>query len=309
MMRVLIIILIFFCANTVGQGGIFDRSHPKTDNAFSFLPTSQTRAPELPKRLDFAGENVPLQYFDIRESLERELIVNVFWQSQTLMLIKLANRYFPVIEPILREQNVPDDFKYLCVAESGLQHVVSPAKAAGFWQIIPATGKELGLEINEEVDERYHIEISTLAACAFLKKSYELYGTWNMAAASYNMGTAALTQQVLVQKTSSYYNLRLNHETSRYVFRMLALKLILSHPEQYGFFVKKEELYQPFRYKQVRVDTAITSLADFAAQHGTNYKMLKLLNTWLREPFLTNKKGKTYYIKILEEGFRENTNK
>ncbi|GHT75654.1 murein transglycosylase [Bacteroidia bacterium] len=305
MARVLIIILIVFCTNTAGQGGIFDRSYPKTD----FISTSQTRAPEVPKRLDFAGENVPLQNFDIRESLERELIVNVFWQSQTLMLIKLANRYFPVIEPILREQNVPDDFKYLCVAESGLQHVVSPAKAAGFWQIIPATGKELGLEINEEVDERYHIEISTLAACAFLKKSYELYGTWSMAAAAYNMGTTALTQQVLVQKTSSYYNLRLNHETSRYVFRMLALKLILSHPEQYGFLVKKEELYQPFRYKQVRVDTAITSLADFAVQHGTNYKMLKLLNTWLREPFLTNKKRKTYYIKILEEGFRDNADK
>jgi hypothetical protein len=279
----------------MGGRGIFERDAPASH-----------RIPELPAALNFAGEEVPLQYFDVRESMEREIAVNAFWHSQTLMLIRLANRYFPIIEPILRERNIPSDFKYLCVAESGLQHVVSPAKAAGLWQFIPSTAKEFGLEVGDEVDERYNIELATRAACAFLQKAYDLYGSWAMAAAAYNMGTTGLTAQVAAQKTSIYYDLRLNRETSRYLFRILALKLILTNPAKYGFDVPKEQLYPPFRYKEVMVNMPVASWADFAAQYGTNYKMLKLLNPWLREPFLTNKNQKTYYIKIMDADFREN---
>jgi hypothetical protein len=266
-------------------------------------------SPELPAALDFAGENVPLENFDTRESLERELTTNMFLHSSTLHIIKRANRFFPTIEAILKINNIPDDFKYLCAAESGLLQAVSPAKAVGFWQILPATGKELGLEINSEVDERYHVEKSTLAACKFLQKSHGIFGSWSMAAASYNMGCGGLTRQVVRQKSASYHDLTLSDETSRYLFRILALKLIISNPEKYGFNIHAGELYPPFQYKEVVVKTAIPSWADFAAQYGTNYKILKILNPWLREAELQNKARKTYYIKVPEAGFRENAYK
>jgi hypothetical protein len=262
--------------------------------------------PPLPAAIEFAGEQVPLHFFDIRESMERELALNAYWHSQTMMHIKLSNRYFPVIEPILRQRNIPDDFKYLCVAESGLQHVVSPAKAAGMWQIIPSTAKELGLEINDEVDERYNLERATHAACTFLQKAYEIYGTWTMAAAAYNMGTSGLSDQTQTQKTNYYYDLRLNTETARYLFRILAIKIILGSPAKYGFMIGKDELYPPYRYTEVVVGGSIASIADFAAEHGTNYKMLKMLNPWLRKPLLTNKERKEYRIKIMQHGYREN---
>jgi hypothetical protein len=269
------------------------------------VPTMHS-IPAMPAAITFAGEAMPLQYFDVRESMERELAVNAHWHSQTLLFLRLANRYFPVIEPLLKEHGVPDDFKYLCVAESGLQHVVSPAKAAGLWQITPATAKELLLEVNDEVDERYNIELSTIAACSFLRRAYDIYGSWTMAAAAYNMGYSALAEQVLTQKSSNYYDLRLNIETSRYVYRIAAIKEIMENPAKYGFAAAKDELYPPLRYSVVSVSTAIVSLADFAAARGTNYKMLKLLNPWLRKPFLTNKNSKTYYIKILDNDFRQN---
>ena len=274
----------------------------------SELPIMQQviRSPELPAKLDFAGENVPLENFDVRESLERELTVNIFWHSQTQLIIKLANRFFPVIEPILRQYKVPDDFKYLCAAESGFQQVVSPAKAVGFWQILPSTGKELGLEINSEVDERYHIEKSTAAACVFLLQAYEIFGSWSMAAASYNMGVNGLRQQVVKQKSALYHDMRLSEETSRYLFRILALKLVISEPQKYGFYFRPSELYPPYRFRDIKVNTAIPSWADFAAQYGTNYKVLKILNPWLRDSELHNKANKTYFIRVPEKGYREN---
>lgn len=259
----------------------------------------------IPDTMEFAGEEVPLQLFDVRESLDRELQVNTYWHSQTLMLLKKANRYFPIIEPILKENGIPDDFKYLAVAESALSHVVSPARAVGFWQILEGTGKELGLEINSEVDERYHIEKSTQAACTFLKKSYNKYGNWTMAAASYNFGRNGIQRQINRQENSNYYDMILGEETGRYVFRILALKAIFENPENYGFQLMPKELYPPYSYFTVQVDTSIASIAQFAQTYHTSYKMIKLLNPWLRENYLTNRSKKTYTIKIPTPNWRE----
>jgi membrane-bound lytic murein transglycosylase D len=259
----------------------------------------------LPSKLSFAGEEVPLQNFDVRESLDRELLVNVYWQSQTLFLIKRANRFFPVIEPILAAYNVPDDFKYLAVAESGLQNAVSPSEAAGFWQFLKPAAKECGLEINESVDERYHLEKSTEAACIFLIKAHEKFGSWAMAAASYNAGMNGMNQFITKQKQNNYYNLYLLDETARYVYRILAFKLILEAPGKYGFNIDKKDLFVPFEYSEVQIDSSITNIADFAESLGTNYKMLKLFNPWLRDVSLINKHRKKYSIKIPKQGYRE----
>lgn len=262
--------------------------------------------PNLPERLDFAGERVPLEYFDVRESLQREISVMSYWHATMMYTMQLANRYLPVIEPILKANGIPNDFKYLCIAESNLQNLVSPAKAAGFWQIISATAKQYGLEINAEVDERYHLEKSTIAACKYLKDAYKKFGNWTLAAASYNVGMAHVEGQVKRQKTSSYYNMALNEETARYVYRSLGYKMFMSNPEKYGFKLAKEKLFPPLKYKEVKVNTAIENLAEFAEKHGTNYKMIKYFNPWLRSDKLTNKDKKTYTIKIPEKGYRQN---
>ncbi|MEW5845216.1 MAG: lytic transglycosylase domain-containing protein [Bacteroidota bacterium] len=259
----------------------------------------------IPEKLSFAGEEVPLQYFDVRESLDRELHVNTFWHSQTVLLLKRANRFFPIIEPILKKYNIPDDFKYLAVAESGLTQAVSPSKAVGFWQILESTAKEYGLEVNQGVDERYHIEKSTEVACQYFKKAYEKYGTWTMAAASYNFGMNGITKQIDRQESNSYYDMVLGDETGRYVYRILALKVIFENPKQYGFFLDSSDLYPPLEFTEVKVDSAITSIANFAKQFDTNYKLIKLFNPWLRENYLSNKLGKSYLIKIPRKGFRE----
>jgi len=258
----------------------------------------------IPKNLFFAGENVPLDYFDVRESLDRELQVNTFWHSQTVMLLKRANRYFPVIEPILQKNGIPNDFKYLAVAESGLMQTVSPSKAAGIWQILEGTAREYGLEVNSEVDERYHIEKSTEAACRYLNKGYGKYGSWTMAAASYNYGQNGLDKQIDRQQGDSYYNMVLGEETGRYVYRILAIKVIFENPRKYGFFLDSSDLYPPFKYSEISVDSSISSISDFARQFDTNYKMLKLFNPWLRESYLNNKAGKRYRIKIPDKNFR-----
>ena len=259
----------------------------------------------IPEKLTFAGEDVPLKYFDVRESLDRELQVNTFWHSQTVILLKKANRFFPIIEPILKKNGIPDDFKYLAVAESGLSQAVSPSKAVGFWQILEGTAKDYGLEVNNEVDERYHIEKSTEVACKYLLKSYQKYGNWTMAAASYNMGPNGINKQMDRQENDSYYDMVLGEETGRYVFRILAIKVIFENPERYGFFLDKRDLYPPYQFTEVKVDTAIASIAQFARQFDSNYKLIKMLNPWLRENYLTNKSRKTYSIKIPEKGFRE----
>ena len=202
-------------------------------------------SPRVPGNLEFAGEKVPLENFEVYERMEREFIVHTYFHSYTIFAIKRANRWFPVIEPILKENNVPDDFKYLMVAESNMENVISPAGATGFWQFMKETGIKFDLEINDLVDERYHVEKSTEAACKYLKESYDQFGNWTMAAASYNMGTNGTETQTGKQKTDNYYNLVLSLETSRYLGRIISLKYIMQNPGLYGFDIKENELYEP----------------------------------------------------------------
>ena len=258
----------------------------------------------LPDELSFAGEKVPMDYFDVRESLDQEILVNTYWQSKTLLFIKRANKYFPEIERILKENDIPEDFKYLALAESDLTNAVSPSGAIGVWQLLKGTAQDYGLEVNNEIDERYHFEKSTQVACEFLKDSYEKFGSWTMAAASYNVGRRGLIKQVNRQKQNNYYNLLLNSETGRYVYRVLAIKLILENPDQYGFHVREQDMYMDIPTYELEVDTAVSSFADFAENFAINYKVLKYFNPWLRESYLTNKSGKKYYIRVPKEGFR-----
>lgn len=255
------------------------------------------------KGLDFAGESVPLDEPDIKERMDREILVNTYWQSNGILLIKRAHKYFPVIEPILAKHGVPDDLKYLAVIESGLQNVVSPARATGFWQIMSATGKEYGLEVNQNVDERYHLEKSTEAACEYLKKAKARFGSWTMAAAAYNAGQAGMSRQQKRQKEEDYYDILLGEETGRYVFRILAIKEILSNPYKYGFNIDEKHMYTRVPTRKVAVDYEIDDLADFAREQGINYKILKIHNPWLRETKLNNKSRKKYFIEIPEKGY------
>lgn len=259
----------------------------------------------MPEDLDFAGEPVPLENPDIYERMDRELLVNVYWQSNALLLIKRANKYFPVIEPILKQYGVPDDFKYVAVIESSLTQAVSPARATGFWQIMEATGKEYGLEINSNVDERYHIEKSTHVAAQYFLKSRQKFGSWTMAAAAYNAGDRGMSRQQDRQDEGDYYDLLLGEETGRYVFRILALKEIMKNPKKYGFNYSEQDLYQPIPTYQVKVNEPVSDFAAFAKDLGINYKILKLHNPWLREAHLNNSSRKEYFIDIPEKGYYE----
>jgi hypothetical protein len=255
-------------------------------------------SPQLPKSLSFANEPVPLSQAETQERIDREILVNAYWQSSTMYILKLAPRYFPTIEKVLRENGVPDDFKYLCVAESSLQNLRSSAGAIGYWQFMKETGKQFGLEISDEVDERYDIVKSTEAACRYLKSAYAKFGTWTAAAASYNCGMGGYSSYSTYQQTNNYYDLLLPDETMRYVFRILALKQIMKNAEQYGFFLYKGETYDPYKTRTVTVDTTINNLTDFAYANGTNYKTLKVINPWLRDKRLTVKPGKTYTVQV-----------
>jgi membrane-bound lytic murein transglycosylase D len=258
----------------------------------------------IPESMDFAGEPVPLDEPDIRERFDRELLVNTYWQSNGLLLFKKANKYFPIIEPLLKKHGLPDDFKYLAVAESALENNRSPAGAAGFWHFLSSTGKEYGLEINDYVDERYNLEKATEVAAEYLKRSKDRFGSWTLAAAAYNAGNAGISKQITRQKASNnYYDLLLNDETSRYVFRILALKEILSNPKKYGFNFRPQDLYQTIPTYKVKVDTPVTDFADFAKQYEINYKILKIHNPWLRDTYLKNSSGKEYFIEIPEKGY------
>ncbi len=253
---------------------------------------------KLPKYVDFAGEVVPLDIFDVRERLDREMNVNAYWHSNSLSMFKLKNRMFPIIEKILKEEGVPDDFKYLALAESGLRNVISPSKASGIWQFLEGTAQNYGLEVGEEVDERFHLEKSTRAACKYLKATQKEFGSWALAAAAYNMGHNGLRKTMEKQKMTSYFDLYLNEETSRYVFRIIALKEIFKSPQEYGFYLDKSDLYPEIPTRTVTVDTTINDLAAFAIEQGSNYKMLKLSNPWLRADKLTNTTGKKYRIEL-----------
>jgi len=258
----------------------------------------EIKALKIPKGINFAGEIVPIERADIKERMDRELLVNTYWQSNSLLLIKRAHKYFPIIEPILKKNGVPDDFKYLALIESGLQNVTSPAGAKGFWQIMKDTAKENGLEVNSNVDERYHLEKATNVACKYLLDSKKRFGTWTLAAAAYNAGNNGISRRLKTQRVSSYYDLLLGEETGRYVFRIAAIKEIMSHPNKYGFKFDKDDLYNLQKMRTVKVDSVITDIALFAQNFGTNYKELKIHNPWLRENKLNNKTKKLYYIKL-----------
>ncbi|MDP3462302.1 MAG: lytic transglycosylase domain-containing protein [Bacteroidales bacterium] len=253
---------------------------------------------DLPDTLSFAGHEVPLELFYVRESLERELIVNTYWHSSTLLLLKRANRWFPVIEPILAQHNIPNDFKYLCMIESNLTNARSPAGAVGFWQFLEGTAKDYGLEVNKDVDERYHVEKSTLAACFYLNKSYARFNNWALVAASYNAGQKRINGFLENQLANSYFDLHMAEETDRYLHRMLAMKLIYSDPEKYGFFPDIEKLYAPLEFSTVVVNDDIKNLAEFAAENRISYKLLKYFNPWLRSNKLPVRRGDAYTIKV-----------
>jgi len=269
-----------------------------TTSASSDLP-QMIKAISLNKTFDFGGEVLPThENFDVKERLDQELLRNAYYHSNTVLNLKKANRFFPVIEPILAKHGVPDDMKYLAVAESDLRNATSPSGAKGIWQFMKPTGKAAGLEINSGIDERYHLEKATEAACKKLKKDKKEFGTWTLAAAAYNMGNTRLRKDIATQRAKSYYDLNLSQETMKYVLRIVAIKEILSHPEQYGFYVNPEDKYPPFDYVTTTVKKTIPNLGDFAIQNGTTYRMIKLLNPWLLGSSLPNSSGRTYKVKI-----------
>jgi membrane-bound lytic murein transglycosylase D len=275
--------------------------HTVTDKNETEKVTAKGR--HFPTEIDFAGEKAPLQLSDVRERLDRELLVNANLDASTLLIIKRANRAFPIIEPILKRNGIPDDFKYLAVIESGLVNVVSPAGARGVWQFMPDTGKERGLEINDVVDERYHLAKSTEAACKYLKSAYAKFGSWTLAAASYNGGFGGVNKQITFQGVDSYYDLLLTDETARYVFRILALKEIMQHPTLYNFTVQPAELYPLIPVKNVPVTASVPDLAVFAKEQGINYKILKIHNPWMRDRKLDVAAGKSYIVEIPVSGY------
>ena len=260
--------------------------------------TYQIKALKIPKGLNFAGESVPVEQEDIRERVDRELLVNTYWQSNGLLLIKKAHKYFPIIEPILKKNGIPDDFKYLAVIESSLENVTSPAGAKGFWQIMEVTAKENKLEVNGNVDERYHLEKATQVACDYLNKAKERFGSWTLAAAAYNGGVKGISRRMETQMVDDYYDLLLVDETARYLPRIVAVKEILSNPENYGFIFDNEDLYNMIPTKTIKVDSVITDIALFSKNLGINYKIMKIHNPWLRENKLNNASKRMYEIKI-----------
>ncbi|NLP58419.1 lytic transglycosylase domain-containing protein [Lutibacter sp. B1] len=260
--------------------------------------TYEIKALKIPDYLEFAGERVPLEKSDIKERIDRELLVNTYWQSNGLLMFKRSHKYFPIIEPILAKNGIPNDFKYLALIESGLQNITSPAGAKGFWQIMSTTAREHGLEVNTNVDERYNLEKATQAACDYLKEAKNQFGNWTLAAAAYNAGKAGIASKINIQLVNDYYDLLLGDETERYVPRIVAVKEILTNPVKYGFIFDEEDLYTLEPTRIIEVDTAITDIARFAKGYGINYKIMKLHNPWLRENKLNNKSRKLYQIKI-----------
>lgn len=273
-----------------------ETSKPKiSPYAFSF---------EIPNKLNFAGDKVPIQNFDVKESLDREILAVAFWHSKTILYIKKANRYFPIIEPILKKNGIPEDFKYLAVAESGLSNAVSPAGARGVWQFMKQTARVYKLEVNKTIDERYHLEKSTEAACKYLKDAYKKYNSWALVAASYNMGMGRTSKQLANQKVNSYYDMYLNPETGKYVYRILAYKLVMKNPAKYGFYIPESHRYKSLNTYKIKTNKPIQDLASFAKKHSTNYKILKILNPWLRDKNLPNYSKKEYEIILPKDTVR-----
>jgi len=254
--------------------------------------------PPVPSNLDFAGEEVPLSKNIVNEKIQKEFLSNSYWHSNTYMYFKRAGRWFPLIEKILKEKGIPEDFKYLAVIESGLTNATSPSGAKGFWQFMPKTAKDYGLEVTDQVEERYDVEKSTYAACVYLQKAYDKFGSWTLAAASYNMGKTGLHKQLSKQRCDNYYDLLLNVETGRYVYRILAVKSIMESPKIYGFMVNDDDVFVPFKTKSIEISKSISNIADFAIDNNTTYAIVKRLNPWIKNNALQVSEGKTYFVRL-----------
>jgi hypothetical protein len=259
-------------------------------------------APEIPETASFAGEEAPLDLYYVREAFEREILANTFMHSSSIVMFKRANRWFPVIEPILKMNGIPDDFKFLAVAESNLVNVVSPAGAEGYWQFIKPTGIKYGLEINEKVDERYNMEKATQAACDYFKDAYHRFNSWTQVAASYNRGLDGLQKALDNQKVNNYYDLYLNDETSRYIFRIMAIRELYNHPVQYGFYLREQDFYPQIPVHLITIDSSIGNLPAFARAMSINYRILREMNPWIRNYSLPNNSKKLYTFKIPVDG-------
>jgi len=294
---ILTLILVFCIGASIpiltGSSQVNEQHSAKSEVPYCVTP------PTVPAQVTFDGETIDLRRYDRRERMDREMMAFTYMHSTTMLLIKRANRYFPIIEPILKANGIPDDFKYLMVIESNLNNIArSPAGAAGLWQFMPATGREFGLEVNDNVDERYHIEKATVAACKYFKQAYAKYGDWMAVSAAYNAGQGRISSQLEKQLASHAMDLWLVEETSRYMFRLLAAKAVISNPQRYGFLLKREHLYPAIPYTEVTVTTGIDNLAQFAKNKGITYAQLKDANPWLRDTSLMNKSGRTYILKI-----------
>lgn len=304
-----IIFIFLLVAFAAFEGFYYTRDSQKsnTDVEYqkAFLHSNKIFSLVLPDKAEFAGEEAPLGLYYVREGLDRELMVNAYWHSSTLLMLKKSNRYFHIIIPILRKYNIPEDFKYLALIESGLSNIQSQAGAAGFWQIVPATAKHFGLEITDQVDERYHLEKATEAACKLIRGSYNKYGSWTLAAAAYNVGEGRISKELERQNASNYYDLYLPEETMRYVYRIIALKLLYEHPTEYGYYIRKKDLYPPIPTYTVSVDSSINNLPVFAKSMKINYRLLKEFNPWLRSDKLVNAGHKKYEITIPRKGFED----
>lgn len=293
---------------TVAVLGSYSNSGEKATTAITNENnTGRTTIPQviepvdLDKPFDFAGEALPMHYFDVRERLDNELTINTYRHGNTLLNIKKSYRYFPVIERILAENNLPEDLKYVAVAESDLSNATSPAGAKGFWQFMSSTGRYYGLEINSEVDERYHLEKATEAACKYLKDYYKRFGSWSLAAAAYNMGGTRLSKELKAQNADTFYELNLNQETMRYLFRLVALKELLKDPRKFGFYVEQSDGYPELNhFREVVVDAPVGDLGSFCSEHQVSYRDLKIYNPWLISSKLTNSARKKYIIRIPE---------
>ena len=289
-----------------GVTGIFifaigDKQDVERDYRGAFQRHYKIFTPELPEQADFAGEKAPLNDLLVRESLDREILAFTFMHSTTQQMFKRAHRYFPVIEPILKQYNIPDDFKFLAIAESNLGDVTSPAGAEGVWQFLTSTGRKYGLEVNSEIDERYNLIKATEAACKYLLEAHDSFGDWTLAAASYNRGMNGLERALKGQKVRNYYDLYLNEETARYIFRILAAKEIYENPVKYGFYLKESDFYPPIKTYTIVVDTTIEDLADFAKKRGVTYRIIREFNPWIHGYALPNKSHRTYILTLPEK--------
>jgi len=256
-------------------------------------------SPDIPESIKFCGDHVSFDRIDMAERLDRELTSVIYGQTTSSLIIKRANRFFPRLIEILKENNIPEDIIYLAVAESSLDiNALSPAKAAGIWQFMSATGRQYGLEVNDDVDERYDPEKETVAACHYLRDAYYKYGNWATVCASYNAGTGRITSELQKQSVGNSFDLRLVSETSRYVFRIIAYKLFLENPKKYGYRINSNQLYQPVECDVIEVNKPISNWVSWAQEHGITYAQLRDANPWIRSTKLPNASGKVYKVKV-----------